>query len=58
MVALAQSTSDKQIAHAFGTSEAVRNRTSNIYRKLHIFDRTQTVIYTIREGVIVVEELE
>jgi hypothetical protein len=27
-------------------------------RKLHIFDRTQAVIYAIREGVIDVEELE
>ena len=37
---------------------AFRNHTSNIYRKLHIFDRTQAVIYAIREGVIDVEELE
>jgi DNA-binding NarL/FixJ family response regulator len=58
MVALAQGISDKQIAHALGTSEAVRNRTSNIYRKLHIFDRIQVVISTKREGVIVVVELE
>ena len=32
--------------------------TSNIYRKLHIFDRTQAVIYAISEGVIAVEERE
>ncbi len=36
----------------------MRNHTSNIYRKLHIFDRTQAVIYAVREGVIDVEELE
>jgi hypothetical protein len=36
----------------------VRNHTSNIYRKLHIFDRTQAVIYAIREGVLDVEKLE
>jgi DNA-binding NarL/FixJ family response regulator len=40
------------------SEKTVRNHTSNIYRKLHIFDRTQAVIYAIREGVIDVEELE
>ena len=57
--ALAQGMSDRQIARSLGISEkTVRNHTSNIYRKLHIFDRTQAVIYAIREGVIEVEELE
>ena len=42
--ALAQGMGDRQIAHSFGISEAVRNQTSNIYRKLHIFDRTQGVV--------------
>ena len=57
--ALAQGKSDRQIAHLLSISEkTVRNHTSNIYRKLHIFDRTQAVIYAIREGVIDVEELE
>jgi DNA-binding NarL/FixJ family response regulator len=40
------------------SEKTVRNHTSNIYRKLHIFDRTQAVIYAVREGVIDVEELE
>ena len=57
--ALAQGKSDRQIAQALGISEkTVGNHTSNIYRKLHIFDRTQAVIYAVREGVIDVEELE
>jgi DNA-binding NarL/FixJ family response regulator len=57
--ALARGQSDRQIATSLGISEkTVRNHTSNIYRKLHIFDRTQAVIYAIREGVIDVEELE
>ena len=56
--ALAQGMSDRQIAHSLGISEkTVRNHTSNIYRKLHIFDRTQAVIYAVREGVIDVEDL-
>ena len=59
MRALARGMSDKQIAQSLGISEkTVRNHTSNIYRKLHIFDRTQAVIYAVREGVIDVEELE
>ena len=57
--ALAQGMSDRQIASSLDISDKmVRNHTSNIYRKLHIFDRTQAVIYAIREGVIDVEELE
>jgi DNA-binding NarL/FixJ family response regulator len=57
--ALAQGKSDRQIANSLGISEkTVRNHTSNIYRKLHIFDRTQAVIYAIREGVIDLEDLD
>jgi DNA-binding NarL/FixJ family response regulator len=57
--ALARGMSDRQIAHSLDISEkTVRNHTSNIYRKLHIFDRTQAVIYAVREGVIDVEELD
>jgi DNA-binding NarL/FixJ family response regulator len=57
--ALAQGKSDRQIARALGISEkTVNNHTSNIYRKLHLFDRTQAVIYAVREGIIDVEELE
>ena len=57
--ALARGMSDRQIAQSLGISEkTVRNHTSNIYRKLHIFDRTQAVIYAVREGVIDVEELD
>jgi len=57
--ALSRGMSDKQIAQSLGISEkTVRNHTSNIYRKLHIFDRTQAVIYAVREGVIDVRDLE
>jgi DNA-binding NarL/FixJ family response regulator len=57
--ALAQGKSDRQIAQSLGISEkTVNNHTSNIYRKLHLFDRTQAVIYAVREGIIDVEELE
>jgi DNA-binding NarL/FixJ family response regulator len=57
--ALAQGMSDRQIARSLGISEkTVRNHTSNIYRKLHIFDRTRAVIYAVREGVIDIRDLE
>ena len=46
--ALARGMSDGQIAKSLSISEkTVGNHTSNIYRKLHIFDRTQAVIYAV-----------
>jgi len=57
--ALARGMSDRQISNSLGISEkTVRNHTSNIYRKLHIFDRTQAVIYAVKRGVIDVDDLE
>jgi DNA-binding NarL/FixJ family response regulator len=56
--ALARGKSNKEIALSLGISEkTVRNHASNIYKKLHIFDRTQAVIYAIRKGLVDVEEL-
>jgi DNA-binding NarL/FixJ family response regulator len=56
--ALARGKSNKEIAQSLGISEkTVRNHASNIYKKLHIFDRTQAVIYAIRRGLVDVEEL-
>lgn len=49
--ALAQGKSNKEIAGGLGISEkTVRNHAYNIYKKLHIFDRTQAVIYAVRHG--------
>jgi DNA-binding NarL/FixJ family response regulator len=57
--ALAEGKSNRKIAQSLGISEkTVRNHTSNIYKKLHIFDRTQAVIYAIREGLVDLEELK
>ena len=57
--ALAQGKSNKEIAQALGISEkTVRNHASNIYNKLHIFDRTQAVIYAIRRGIVGLDDLE
>lgn len=57
--ALAQGKSNKEIARDLGISEkTVKNHASNIYKKLHIFDRTQAVIYAVRRGLVDLELLE
>ena len=59
MNALARGKANKQIARDLSISEkTVRNHISNIYNKLHIYDRTQAVLYAIREGLIEVEDAE
>jgi DNA-binding NarL/FixJ family response regulator len=56
--ALSQGKSNKEIARDLEISEkTVRNHASNIYKKLHIFDRTQAVLYAIREGLVDLEDL-
>ncbi len=56
--ALAQGKSNKQIAQSLHISEkTVRNHASNIYKKLHIYDRTQAVIYAVRRGLVDLETL-
>jgi DNA-binding NarL/FixJ family response regulator len=50
---LARGMGNKQIARDLHISEkTVRNHVSNIYKKLHVYDRTQAVLYAIREGLI------
>ena len=57
--AIARGQGNKQIARALHISEkTVRNHISNIYKKLHIYDRTQAVLYAIREGLVDMEGLE
>ncbi len=57
--ALARGMTDRQIARQLGISEkTVGNHASNVYRKLHVFDRTQAVIYAVREGLVDVADLE
>jgi DNA-binding NarL/FixJ family response regulator len=53
ITALARGAGNKQIARTLDISEkTVRNHISNIYKKLHIYDRTQAVLYAIREGLV------
>jgi DNA-binding NarL/FixJ family response regulator len=57
--ALAQGKSNKEIARTLNISEkTVRNHASNIYKKLHIFDRTQAVIYAVRHGLVDLDQLD
>jgi DNA-binding NarL/FixJ family response regulator len=57
--ALAKGKSNKEIARDLEISEkTVRNHASNIYKKLHIFDRTQAVIYAVRRGLVDIEHPE
>ncbi len=51
--AISRGKGNKQVATDLGISDkTVRNHVSNIYKKLHIYDRTQAVLYAIREGLI------
>lgn len=53
ITAVAQGKSNKEIAEEFYISErTVRNHTYNIYKKLHIIDRTQATLYAIRRGLV------
>lgn len=56
ITALARGNGNKQIARSLNISEkTVRNHVSNIYKKLHVYDRTQAVLYAIREGLVDVD---
>jgi len=50
---LATGMANKQIAFKLGISEkTVRNHVSNMYEKLHIYDRAQAVLYAVRKGLV------
>lgn len=50
---LAGGMANKQIAYKLKISEkTVRNHVSNMYEKLHIYDRSQAVLYAVRKGLV------
>ena len=54
---LAQGMTNKQVAYALGISEqTVKNHMSSILRKLSVNDRTQAVVYAMRQGWIKIPE--
>ena len=51
LIAIGQA--NKQIARRLEISEkTVRNHVSNMYEKLHIYDRSQAVLYAVRKGLV------
>lgn len=59
ITAITRGQGNKQIARGLPISEkTVCNHASNIYKKLHINDRIQAVLYAFREGLIEVDGLE
>jgi DNA-binding NarL/FixJ family response regulator len=45
--------SNKEIARQLSISEkTVKNHIANIFSKLHVYDRTQAVLYAIRQGLV------
>jgi len=50
---VANGMANKQIAFRLKISEkTVRNHVSNMYEKLHIYDRSQAVLYAVRKGLV------
>ena len=50
---LAIGQANKQIAYKLHISEkTVRNHVSHMYEKLHIYDRSQAVLYAVRKGLV------
>jgi DNA-binding NarL/FixJ family response regulator len=50
---IASGSANKQIAYKLAISEkTVRNHISHLYEKLHIYDRSQAVLYAVRKGLI------
>jgi len=50
---IAEGLSNKEIAHRLCISEkTVKNHINNIFSKLHVYDRTQVMLYAIRKGLV------
>ncbi len=48
----------KEIAHSLQISEkTVRNHIGSIYRKLAVYDRSQLVIYALKNGLVNIDTL-
>jgi len=50
---IATGLSNKEIAEALVLSEkTVKNHINNIFSKLHVYDRSQAMLYAIRQGLV------
>jgi two-component system NarL family response regulator len=55
--AIAGGLSNKEIAGKLTISEkTVKNHINNIFSKLHLFDRTQAMLFAIRKGLVKIDE--
>jgi len=53
---IAEGRSNKEIARELSISEkTVKNHINNIFSKLHVYDRTQAMLYAIRKGLVRIE---
>nr|NIO67942.1 DNA-binding response regulator [Anaerolineae bacterium] len=53
---IAEGLCNKEIARELTISEkTVKNHINNIFSKLHLYDRTQAMLYAIRKGLVKVE---
>jgi two-component system NarL family response regulator len=53
---IAEGRSNKEIARELSISEkTVKNHINNIFSKLHVYDRTQAMLYAIRAGLVKIE---
>jgi DNA-binding NarL/FixJ family response regulator len=56
LMLIAQGLSNKEIAGELSISEkTVKNHINNIFSKLHLYDRSQAMLYAIRKGLVKVE---
>ncbi len=54
---IAEGLCNKDIARELSISEkTVKNHINNIFSKLHLYDRTQAMLYAIRQGLVKVDE--
>lgn len=56
LVLIAEGHSNKEIAGELAISQkTVKNHINNIFSKLHVYDRTQAMLYAIRAGLVKIE---
>lgn len=57
--AVAQGWSNQEIASYLGRSEkTIKNQLSQLFRKLHLNNRTQAALYALKKGLITLEEVD
>ncbi len=56
LILIAEGHANKEIARLLGIREkTVKNHINNIFSKLHVYDRTQAMLYAIRNGLVQID---